>query len=154
MRSRPADVQASPAAAVAARPRVLVVEADNRIAFLVARGLRRDGAEVVVAEDAEVGTFLASMEPFDVAIVDPGPRGGPGAELLRSIRAGSPSLPIIVLTEWDEPDGRAACLAVGVRVLLTKPFSLDELRAVVTATVHTRAGSATARSASAQLELT
>ena len=69
------------AAPTSARPRVLLVEDEARIAQFVAKGLDAAGLDVTVAEDGDVGAFLAATEPYDLVLLDV---GLPGTRAWRS----------------------------------------------------------------------
>ena len=120
------DVARSPAG------RILVVEDEARIAEFVERGLREDGHEVLVAQDGEVGVFLALTEDLlDLVVLDIGLPGASGHDVLAEVKAGRPELPVVVLTGHDEPAVRERCLAAGAAGFLAKPLVVDELREVV-----------------------
>jgi two-component system response regulator MprA len=110
--------------------RVLVIEDELRIAQFVSRGLGMDGYEVVVAEDGDVGVFLATTEPFDLVVLDVADPSPPWLELLERIRSASKE-PIIVLSEHDGPDARRACEVAGASAFLAKPLVVETLRAKV-----------------------
>ncbi|MFP5372872.1 MAG: response regulator transcription factor [Actinomycetes bacterium] len=109
-------------------PRVLLVEDEPRIAAFVAKGLRRAGWDVVVAEDGAVGLFLVTTEPFDAVVLDLGLPDTDGLSVLRTIQEGPTSPPVVVLTGQDDPASRKASTAAGARALVTKPFALGDLR--------------------------
>jgi len=113
------------------RSKVLLVEDEARIAQFVAKGLGRSGLDVTVAEDGDVGAFLAATEPFDLVLLDLGLPGTPGLEILRLIRRDRPTTPVILLTAADEPLARRAGLAAGATEYLTKPFVFEDLLALV-----------------------
>jgi two-component system, OmpR family, response regulator len=116
---------------VAASRRVLVLEGEPRTAQFLAGGLRLDGHEVVIAEDGEVGTFLAGTEHFDVFVLDLALLDGSGFEMLARIRSVGDGIPVIVLSERDDPDARQACQAAGASAFLPKPLVVEHLRAAV-----------------------
>jgi len=103
--------------------RVLVVEDEARIAGLIAKGLRAAGHEVLVAEDGELGLFLAAADDVDAVILDLGLPGRDGVEVLGALQVLRPAIPVIVLTGYDDPEHRAICLASGAAAYETKPFS-------------------------------
>jgi DNA-binding response OmpR family regulator len=113
--------------------RVLLVEDEPRIASFLVKGLKADGHEVVVAEDGDVGLYLAVAEPFDAVILDLGLPGQHGVDVLREIRGQRPDLPVIMLTARDEPEVRERCLAVGATGFVTKPLVFNDLRAELAA---------------------
>lgn len=111
--------------------RVLVVEDEPRIAHFVGKALRLDGHEVVVAEDGEVGLFLALTEPFDLAVLDLTLPGRSGLEVLAALAAERSDLPVLMLTGRDDPAVRAACEQAGAAAFLAKPLVVADLRAEV-----------------------
>ena len=119
------------AAPTSARPRVLLVEDEARIAQFVAKGLDAAGLDVTVAEDGDVGAFLAATELYDLVLLDVGLPGTPGLEILRLIRVDRPTTPVVLLTAADDPMARRAGLAAGATEYLTKPFVFEDLRALV-----------------------
>jgi DNA-binding response OmpR family regulator len=120
--------------------RILVVEDEPRIASLVAKGLRADGHDVVVAEDGQLGLFLADADDVDLVVLDLGLPGLPGGAVLNALGRRRGALPVVVLTGRDEPERRTACLSAGARAFLTKPFSTAALRTEVRAQLSARAG--------------
>jgi two-component system copper resistance phosphate regulon response regulator CusR len=50
--------------------RVLLVEDDKRIASFVAKGLRENAYAVDLAQDGEEGIYQASINDYDVIILD------------------------------------------------------------------------------------
>jgi DNA-binding response OmpR family regulator len=111
--------------------RVLLVETEVRIAEIVADGLRRDGHEVVVAEDGDVGLFLAATEPFDLFVLDLPLDGALGLEILQRIRSGRDDAPVVVVSELDDPVARRTFEDAGASVFVAKPLVVESLRASV-----------------------
>jgi DNA-binding response OmpR family regulator len=109
--------------------RVLVIEDELRIAQFVSGGLGTDGYEVVVAEDGDVGVFLATTEPFDLVVLDVAEPSAPWLEILGRIRSAREEAPIIVLSEHDGPDARHAWEVAGASAFLAKPLVVESLRA-------------------------
>jgi two-component system, OmpR family, copper resistance phosphate regulon response regulator CusR len=113
------------------RPRVLVVEDEARIAEFLERGLSDDGYEVVVAQDGEVGLFLATTDDVDFVVLDLGLPDASGLDVLEQLRTNRPNLPVIVLTGHDAPEIRERCLQAGAAAFVMKPLVLEELRTIV-----------------------
>ena len=140
-RSGPPAVPAPVAAAVrgnetAGSPgRVLVVE-DNPVNQLVAEGmLARLGYEVTLVADGQSALARLSTERFDVVLMDCEMSGMDGFEATRCLRAaaqGASRVPVIGLTAHALAEARDACLEAGMDDFMSKPYTLDELRAVLT----------------------
>jgi two-component system, OmpR family, copper resistance phosphate regulon response regulator CusR len=110
--------------------RILLIEDEERIAQVVVAGLAEDGHEVIVAEEGDVGAFLAMAEHFDLVLLDIGLPGASGLEVLGELAEQRPDLPVVVLTAHDEEDVRRRCSDAGA-TFIAKPFVVAELREVV-----------------------
>ena len=109
--------------------RVLVVEDDNRIAAFVAKGLRENSYAVDVATDGEAATYLASINSYDVFILDVNLPKKDGFEVCKELRASGNTKPILMLTARDAIDDRISGLDTGADDYLIKPFEFRELLA-------------------------
>lgn len=121
--------------------RLLVVEDDPRLARVLEQGLREEGYAVDVARDGEVGLGLATLEPYDVLVLDLMLPKLDGFGLCRRLRAAGSDVPILILTARDAVDDRVSGLDSGADDYLVKPFSLSELTARLRALLRRRGGS-------------
>ena len=107
--------------------RLLIVEDNEELADLLAKGLRQAGYEVdvlsTIAEAAPVleTTFYAAL------ILDLGLPDGDGLTLLREIRQRNNPIPALVLTARGGLQDRIHGLRSGADDYLVKPFALEEL---------------------------
>jgi len=114
--------------------RVLVVE-DNRINQQVAvQLLRKEGAEVQLADDGRQGVDAVAAAaqagtPFDAVLMDMQMPVMDGLAATREIRDGLrlTRLPIIAMTANALASDRKACLDAGMNDHIGKPFELDHL---------------------------
>jgi two-component system response regulator QseB len=81
-----------------------------------------------------------STRPSTWLILDLGLPRLDGIELLRRLRAGGDSLPVLILTARDALDDRIAGLDAGADDYLVKPFDLNELKARLRALLRRSAG--------------
>ncbi len=128
---RPRRREVAPAAG-AARALVLVVEDNPEMNRFIAENLASD-YRVEVAFDGKEGLEKAKALGPDVIVTDVMMPRMSGDEMVRAIR-GLPELhstPIIVLTAKADDVLRVRLLREGAQDYLTKPFSVDELRARV-----------------------
>jgi len=107
--------------------RILVVEDNTDIAFLVAMHLRDSGAHVDVAHDGHEGLRKAMHDPYDLVILDLMLPGKDGLEICRELRSQSFYTPILMLTAKSAEMDRILGLELGADDYLTKPFSVGEL---------------------------
>jgi two-component system, OmpR family, copper resistance phosphate regulon response regulator CusR len=109
--------------------RVLIIEDDYKVAGAVRSGLAAEGYEATVSRTGEDGYFRATTEPFDAVLLDLGLPGRSGLEILRSLRARTLMMPILVLTARDSIEDRVLGLDSGADDYLVKPFAFAELLA-------------------------
>jgi DNA-binding response OmpR family regulator len=113
--------------------RVLLVEDDRKAARLLSKGLEEEGFVVDVAATGEVGEEMASVNRYDVIVLDWLLPGRDGLAVCGALRAGGDSTPILMLTARDAVSDRVMGLTAGADDYLTKPFALAELLARVKA---------------------
>ena len=109
--------------------RILLVEDEARVAGFVAKGLREQSYAVDLAEDGENAVYLASVNEYDLVILDVLLPLKNGYEVCRELRAGGFRAPILMLTARDAVDDRVSGLDAGADDYLTKPFDFKELLA-------------------------
>ncbi len=107
--------------------RLLVVEDEEKVANVIARGLRAERYAVDVAADGPTGWALASGMQHDLIILDLMLPGFNGTEVLSRYRTQGGRAPVLVLTARDSVDEKIQNLSAGADDYLTKPFALGEL---------------------------
>ena len=112
-----------------ARMRLLIAEDDQALSLFLTRGLEADGHRVRVAADGAAAVEAFRAELPDLTILDLNLPVKDGEQVLEELRALDADLPVLVLTGRQEVDTRVRCLDRGADDLMTKPFSLHELRA-------------------------
>ncbi|MFC4057811.1 response regulator transcription factor [Planomonospora corallina] len=113
--------------------RVLVVEDHEELAHTVATGLRREGMAVDVALDGETALDRASVNRYDVVVLDRDLPGLHGDEVCRTlVRTGDPAR-VLMLTAAGTIDDRVSGLGIGADDYLPKPFAFAELVARIRA---------------------
>jgi CheY-like chemotaxis protein len=117
-----------------AQPRLLIVDDESAIVVPLARYFRSSGYTVVTASEAAEAEAILTYESFDLVILDLSlSQFGPdGLEVLRSIRARSLDLPVIVLSANIRPELEAQARLLAASAILAKPQPLDELARVAT----------------------
>lgn len=101
------------------RGRVLVVDDDSSVLYLLRQVLQRAGYAVRVAATLKDAVALFQLEPCDLAIVDKNMPGVTGFEVIARLRELYPDLPVIMVTAYPEP-----VLIPGIKIqgYLAKPF--------------------------------
>lgn len=116
-------------ATVNEKPRVLVAEDDSRLAGMLTELLESEGYEVLIAPDGQRALHLSLTQPFDVFVLDRGLPVMDGLDVLRRLRQGGLTVPVLVLSALGNPADRVEGLDGGAEDYLTKPFDVDELLA-------------------------
>jgi DNA-binding response OmpR family regulator len=115
------------------RVRVLIVEDEDRLNLLLARGLRREGFAVDQAHDGVSGLALARVHDYDVVVLDRGLPALHGDDLCRALHGLEPTPRVLMLTAAGGITDRIAGLELGADDYLAKPFAFRELVARVRA---------------------
>jgi DNA-binding response OmpR family regulator len=123
--------------------RILLIEDNHDLAFGLRNNLEIEGYEVETAENGKVGLEVFPIVNPDLLILDLMLPELDGFRVLRSLRQGGHSTPILVLTAKGEEADKVRGLRMGADDYVTKPFGLLELLARVEALLRrARAGSA------------
>jgi len=108
---------------------VLLVEDDPAISHFLVKGLGEDGHLVDLVEDGQEAIERASVESYDVIVLDLMLPTVDGLEVCRTLRARGVDAPILMVTARDAVPDRIRGLDVGADDYLPKPFAFDELLA-------------------------
>ena len=109
--------------------RILLVEDDTRIAGFVAKGLRENSYAVDVAVDGDEATYFASINNYDLFILDVNLPKKDGFVVCKELRESGNKKPVLMLTARDAIDDRISGLDIGADDYLIKPFEFRELLA-------------------------
>ena len=105
------------------------MEDESRVANFVAKGLREQTYAVDVARNGEEALYQASVNEYDLVVLDVLLPVKDGHAVCRELRASGFRAPILMLTARDSVDDRVAGLDSGADDYLTKPFDFKELLA-------------------------
>jgi DNA-binding response OmpR family regulator len=113
--------------------RVLVVEDEQVMARAIARGLRREGMAVDLAFDGADALEKATVNHYEVIVLDRDLPVVHGDAVCRRLAAGGGASRILMLTAAGTVDDRVEGLTLGADDYLGKPFAFRELVARVRA---------------------
>lgn len=105
---------------------------------MLAKGLREQTYAVDVAADGEDALYRASINDYDLVILDVMLPGRNGFDVCRALRANGSAVPVLMLTARDAISDRIAGLDTGADDYLTKPYDFHELLARVCALLRRR----------------
>jgi two-component system, OmpR family, copper resistance phosphate regulon response regulator CusR len=109
--------------------RILIVEDQVRHLDSLRRGLEAEGYDVTAASTGEQGLELATQLEVDVIVLDLMLPGRDGMSILRELRSGGCTKPILILTARDALEDRIEGLDSGGDDYLVKPFAFAEFLA-------------------------
>ena len=115
--------------------KILVVDDEARIVTMLAYNLKKEGYDVVTAEDGEVALEKFESENPDLLLLDIMMPKMDGYEVCRKIREKS-NVPIIMLTARADEVDKVVGLEMGADDYVTKPFGNRELIARVKANLR------------------
>lgn len=113
--------------------RILLVEDNTSMSNLIARGLREAAYAVDAAFDGDEGLYQASINDYDLIILDVMLPRKDGFEVCRELREAGNEAPILMLTARDAVADRVNGLDTGADDYLLKPFDFKELLARIRA---------------------
>lgn len=112
---------------------VLIVEDDEAILEALAYQLERAGHRVLRARDGAAGLRVFGRERPDLLVVDLMLPQIDGWQITRQVREKDPTVPIIVISARTSEHDKVSGLELGADDYVTKPFSMKELVARVSA---------------------
>ena len=113
--------------------RILLAEDDQDTRQFVERGLGELGHNVVAAVNGEDALHLALTERLDVIVLDRMMPELDGLSVLKRLRAGGVTAPVLMLTALGRIEDRVDGLEAGADDYLVKPFAFSELAARIQA---------------------
>jgi two-component system response regulator AtoC len=115
---------------------ILVVDDEPLIRWTLSERLSQDGVSVVEAETAKAA--LARFGPdIDLVLLDYKLPDSDGLQVLRSMKASDPDVPVILLTAFSSIETAVEAMKQGAYHYANKPFNLDELAMVVQKALET-----------------
>ena len=118
--------------------RVLVADDERSIRELLAIVLKREGYEVIVAENGQAALDALATGAVDLVISDIKMPDMSGVEVLRAAKAADASLPAIMMTAFASTETAVEAMRLGACDYLIKPFDVDELKLKVREKVEAR----------------
>jgi two-component system, cell cycle response regulator CpdR len=114
-------------------PRILIADDEEPMRALIARALQMDGHVTVTAQDGAEALDILSRESgaFDLLLTDIKMPIMDGIALALAAARDFPKLTILLMTGFADQRERAAGLNAIVHGVITKPFSVADIRKAV-----------------------
>ena len=109
--------------------KILIIEDDAKIVNFLKKGLEEESYSVDYSHNGEEGLYLASVNSYDLILLDIMLPLLNGIEVCKKLRAEEINTPIIMLTARDSIEDTIKGLDIGANDYLPKPFSFSELLA-------------------------
>ncbi len=111
--------------------RILIIDDEAQVRTMLMEYLERDGYEVMVAADGEIGMALFREEHFDIVIIDIIMPEKEGIEVIEEFRLHFPDTKMIAISggshNLDANNLLHTAKLLGAHCTLLKPFGREEL---------------------------
>lgn len=111
------------------KERILVVDDEESIREMVAKVINHIGHDAVTGKDGKEALEILRQGPSTILITDIEMPEMDGFELMKSVRAEFPDIPIICMTACGASYTYTDIIASGATDYITKPFTIDEMGA-------------------------
>jgi two-component system, NtrC family, response regulator PilR len=118
--------------------RILVVDDERSMRELLAIVLRREGYEVLLAENGRAAIELLEREPVDILISDIKMPDLSGVDVLRAAKKIDPDILGIMITAFASTETAVEAMRLGACDYLSKPFDIDLLKMKVREKIENR----------------
>lgn len=124
--------------------RILIADDEDAMRTLVARAVALDGHETMTAADGgeALDLLVAEDGKFDLLLTDIKMPMMDGIALALAAARDYPDLPILLMTGYADQRERASGLEAIIHDVVTKPFSMADIRAAVAGALASRVISA------------
>ena len=121
-------------------PRILIADDEEAVRGLVARALQMDGHTTITAQDGAEALEILTREAgkFDLLLTDIKMPLMDGIALALATARDFPKLTILLMTGFADQRERASGLNAIIHDVMTKPFSVTDIRNAVTAALAAR----------------
>jgi two-component system response regulator PilR (NtrC family) len=132
------DIQPAATAAERTRPRILVADDERSMRELLAIVLKREGYDVLLAENGREAIALIEREPIDLLISDIKMPDLSGVDVLRAAKRVDQDILGIMITAFASTDTAVEAMRLGACDYLSKPFDIDLLKMKVREKIDNR----------------
>ena len=140
------------------KQRILIVDDDSAVQVSLALLLKQSGYDAVCADDPQQALAVLAQQPVDLVLQDMNfslqTSGEEGLQLLASIRAAQPALPVLLMTAWGSIALAVRGMQAGAANFFTKPWDNTQLAELIRTTLEaaTPAGRASRQALDAQFD--
>ena len=116
--------------------KILVVDDELSMRQFLKILLDKEGYRTEVAADGHEALEQVGRHSFDLVISDIRMPRMSGLELLAALKQEHPELPVIMITAFASPEDAVQAMKNGAFDYITKPFNVEEIKAVIRSATH------------------
>ncbi len=118
--------------------KILIVDDEQSMRDFLAIMLKKEGHEIVTAENGGDALKAVQVEIFDLVISDVKMPGIDGIAVLKSIKEISPETVVIMITAFATAETAVEAMKLGASDYIIKPFKVDELKIIINNSLEKR----------------
>jgi len=121
-----------------ANEKVLIVDDDESVRWVLKKSLEKEGIEAALAKDATEALALIKNNDVDIVLMDIRMPGMSGLEALEKIQSEGRNVAVIIMTAQATMQNAIEAMRRGAFDYITKPFDLDEVNILVRKAIEVR----------------
>ena len=118
--------------------KILVVDDELSMRDFLAIMLKKEGHEIVTAENGDAALKAIQAEIFDLVITDVKMPGTDGIEVLKTVKDISSETVVIMVTAFATAETAVEAMKLGAYDYIIKPFKIDELKLIINNSLEKR----------------
>ena len=118
--------------------KILVVDDEQSLRDFLAIMLKKEGHDVVTAENGKHALKAVQAEIFDLVISDVKMPGVDGIGVLKTVKEVSPETVVIMITAYATAETAVEAMKLGASDYIIKPFKVDELKLIINNSLEKR----------------
>lgn len=111
--------------------KILVIDDEQSMRDFLSIMLKKEGHDVVAAENGNDALKAVQTEIFDLVISDVKMPGLNGIDVLKTVKEVSPETVVIMITAYATAETAVEAMKLGAYDYITKPFKVDEIKLVI-----------------------
>ncbi|MBI4231944.1 sigma-54-dependent Fis family transcriptional regulator, partial [Candidatus Peregrinibacteria bacterium] len=119
--------------------KILVVDDERLIRWSLSERLKKEGYQIVEAENGAMATEKFGSEMPDIVLLDLKLPDADGLTLLKEFKSQSSSTPVLIITAFSAVDSAIEAMKLGAYDYIAKPFNMDEMVLILQRTLETTA---------------
>ncbi|WP_027417289.1 sigma-54-dependent transcriptional regulator [Aneurinibacillus terranovensis] len=113
------------------KPKILIVDDDTDICFLIATAIKSDEINILTAHSGQDALTIFIKDQPDLVLLDIQLPEMNGIEILKRIKDRCPDCQVIMVTAYATIETAVQAMKIGALDYICKPFKLPELRVTV-----------------------